>query len=126
MSPAFIYFSPHQLLPPLSSPTPPPPPVYSLCHLFSETPDRSSHLKKKINLLFFLAIPCVLWDLSSPTRDRTRALALKALSPNHWTDREFPGLLNFGLFLLHSTLYQTIRLIYLKSWTVNGSLMPIK
>ena len=29
-------------------------------------------------------------DLSSPTRDRTRALAVEALSPNHWTAREIP------------------------------------
>ena len=38
---------------------------------------------------FFSASLCGLQDLSSPSRDRTRALALKALSPNHWTTREF-------------------------------------
>ena len=31
-----------------------------------------------------------LQDLSSRTRDQTRASAVKALSPNHWTTREFP------------------------------------
>ena len=39
---------------------------------------------------FFFATPCGLWDHSSPTRDRTWAPAVKALSPNHWTAREFP------------------------------------
>ena len=29
-------------------------------------------------------------DLSSLTRDRTWAMAVKAPSPNHWTTREFP------------------------------------
>ena len=42
-------------------------------------------------LFFFLAAQCSLWDLSSPTRDQTQALAVKARSPNHWTAREFPG-----------------------------------
>ena len=35
-------------------------------------------------------MPCGLWYPSSLTRDRTRALAVKAWSPNHWTAREFP------------------------------------
>ena len=38
---------------------------------------------------FFFAMPRGLWDLSSPTRDRTQAPAVKAPSPNHWTTREF-------------------------------------
>ena len=33
-----------------------------------------------------------MWDLSSPTRDWTHALALEAQSPNHWTAREVPVL----------------------------------
>ena len=36
-------------------------------------------------------MPRGLWDLSSPTRDWTRDLAVKAPSPNHWTTREFPS-----------------------------------
>ena len=40
----------------------------------------------------FLALLHVLQDLSSLTRDWTQALAVKALSPNHWTAREFPQL----------------------------------
>ena len=31
-------------------------------------------------------------DPSSPTRDRTRALTVKVLSPNHWIARVFPSL----------------------------------
>ena len=40
--------------------------------------------------LFFLSVPCSLQDLSFLTRDGTQAPAVKALSPNHWTAREFP------------------------------------
>ena len=32
---------------------------------------------------FFLAMPRGLWDLSSPTRDCTRATAVRAQNPNH-------------------------------------------
>ena len=45
---------------------------------------------------FFLAAPLSLWYLMSPTRDWTRASALKALSLNHWATREFPNM--FFLF----------------------------
>ena len=34
--------------------------------------------------------PLNLWDLSSLTRDRTQALAVRVQSPSHWTAREFP------------------------------------
>ena len=40
--------------------------------------------------LSFLALRCVLWDLSYRTTDETRVSAVKALSPIHWTTREFP------------------------------------
>lgn len=40
--------------------------------------------------LFFLTMPQGLQDLSSSTREGTLALAVKALSPNHWTIRGFP------------------------------------
>ena len=44
---------------------------------------------------------CGLQDLSSPTRDRTRAPAVKAPSANHWTTREFPfARFKIGLFVL--------------------------
>ena len=40
----------------------------------------------------FFAILHVLWDLSSPVRDRTWGLlfTVRAPSPNHWAAREFP------------------------------------
>ena len=44
-------------------------------------------LKQVIFFLFiylFLAVPCSFQDLSSLTKDRTWALALKVPSPNHW------------------------------------------
>ena len=37
----------------------------------------------------FSAMPCGLWDLSSPTRDWTWAPTVKAQSPNHWTARDY-------------------------------------
>ena len=40
-------------------------------------------------LVFFLAVLCDLQDLGSLTRDWTPTLVVKALSPNHWTSREF-------------------------------------
>ena len=40
---------------------------------------------------FFLAAPCSLWDLSSPTRDWTGPWTVKAWSPNYWTAREAPS-----------------------------------
>ena len=45
---------------------------------------------KEFNFLFFATLQG-LWDLSSPTRDRTWTLALKAAHLNHWTTREFLG-----------------------------------
>ena len=41
----------------------------------------------------FLTVRHGFWDLSSPTRDRTRAV--KALSPNHCTARKFPRVMFF-------------------------------
>ena len=40
-------------------------------------------------IFFGGAVPCSLQDLSSLTRDWTQAWAVKALSPNHWSTREF-------------------------------------
>ena len=39
---------------------------------------------------FFFGMRCSLQDLSSPARDQTWALAVKVVSPNHWTTTEFP------------------------------------
>ena len=40
-------------------------------------------------LLLFL--PCDVWDLSSPTRDRTLAPALELQSLDNWTARDVPS-----------------------------------
>ena len=47
------------------------------------------------NFFFILATPHGLWDLSSLNSDSTLALAVKALSPNHWTTKKFLGECNF-------------------------------
>ena len=39
---------------------------------------------------FFFDRATLLAESSFPNQDRTWALAVKALSPNHWTAREFP------------------------------------
>ena len=43
-----------------------------------------------------MILKCGLWDLSSLTKDRTWAMAMKAPSPNHGTAREFPKLWYFS------------------------------
>ena len=54
---------------------------------------QNSHLYSLFCLFvcFVLATPRGFQGLSSPTRDRTQAPAVKALSPNYWTTREFPS-----------------------------------
>ena len=42
-------------------------------------------------IFFYLVWPHGLSDFSSPTRDQTRAPAVKVPSPNHWAAWEFPG-----------------------------------
>ena len=44
--------------------------------------------------LFFLASSRGLRDLSSLTRDQTRAMAVKVPNPNHWTTREFQEIIS--------------------------------
>ena len=53
--------------------------------------------------LVFLAMPHSLRDLNSPTRDWTLALAVKVLSPNHWTSREFPDIVILATLQLSSS-----------------------
>ena len=38
----------------------------------------------------FLVTPCSMWDLSSPTRDRTCAPCIGSASLNHWTTGKVP------------------------------------
>ena len=40
---------------------------------------------------FFLTIPRGMWDLSSPTRDRTSAPCSGSANLNHWTTKEVPA-----------------------------------
>lgn len=44
---------------------------------------------------FYLSTLCGLQNLSSPTRSRTPALAVKAPNPNHLTVAEFPIIIFF-------------------------------
>ena len=55
-----------------------------------------------ILLLFYVLVfwPRGMWDLSSPTRDRTRIPCIVKWSPNHWTTREVPCPIFSGLFIL--------------------------
>ena len=53
---------------------------------------------------FFLVSLCIVWDLSSLTRDQTPIACVKKCSLNHWTTREIPEvpfkkLLKIFLFL---------------------------
>ena len=52
---------------------------------------------KFLSFFFCLAMPHGLQDLSSPTRDATQAIVVKAWSPNHWTTRELPRRFTFHL-----------------------------
>ena len=80
------------------SSSPSPGPISSTClsdrSYVSKTPSVSlapgSHSSYGLPLSLFLAMLPGLQDLSSPTRDRTRGLAVKAPSPNHWTTMDFP------------------------------------
>ena len=46
----------------------------------------------------FFVMPYSMQDLSSLTRDPVWAMAVNALSPNHWTTREFPKIVFIYLF----------------------------
>ena len=75
------------------------------------------HKKVIFFFFFFLAKPCSLWDLSSPTRDQLLAPAVKVLSPNPWTTREFPKS-DFFLnqrFLLISKKLSTLRIWFCRT-----------
>ena len=43
-------------------------------------------------LFFFLAMPCGLWDHSSPIKNWTQATVMKAQNPNHWATRELSSM----------------------------------
>ena len=54
---------------------------------------------------FFLAVSHSLWDLSSPIRDWTWAMAVSTLSLNHWTAKEFPR--NIFKGRIHTELFES-------------------
>ena len=56
---------------------------------------------------FFLAVPRSMWDLSSPTRDRTHTPALEVWSLNHWTAMEVPR-----TYILKALLIQHFLILY--------------
>ena len=60
----------------------------------------------------FLTTPCSLQDLSSPTRDWTQAMAVKALSFNHSTTREFPHGNVFLIQILFSLHHPKVPLVF--------------
>ena len=55
--------------------------------------DLHSSLALLTSGLFFSPTLCGLQEFSSPPGIEPRPLAMKAWNPNHWTSREFPGLL---------------------------------
>ena len=59
---------------------------YAAVHGVGKSRTRLSDWTTTFVYTFFLTLQCSLWDLHSPIRDGT----VKALSPNHWTDREIP------------------------------------
>ena len=49
-----------------------------------------AHLKN--TFFFFFAMPCIMWDLNSPTRIKSAPPAEEVWHLNHGTAREVPGL----------------------------------
>ena len=73
---------------------------------------------------FSPATPSSLWDVSSLTRDRTRAPGSESMSPNHWTSREVPGVLSIEamaarFFCLSFHRYSLYREIYVDHFTTH-------
>ena len=82
--------------------------IADIIHISSRTVYKASKQSK-----YFIGTCHAMRDLSSLTRDRTQALAVKVLSPNHWTTREFPSFIlyiwtfeNFALKILKSRVKQ--------------------
>ena len=61
------------------------------------------------HFFLFFAVPRDFLDLSSPSRDRTWAPAMKVPSPNHWTARELPSLFTFLMYFAKLYFLQQIR-----------------
>ena len=78
-----------------------------------------SSLSPPLFLFFFLVVLSCLQDLSSPTRDWTQAKAVKAQSPNHEANREFPLLLKY---IYTGTSLFTLTWRY---WLINNHYFPV-
>ena len=63
---------------------------------------------KKVKSFFFLAAPHSMWNLSSLTRDRTRAPCIGRRILNHWITREIPVLIYFNAQLFEITPFKLI------------------
>ena len=63
-------------------------------------------IASSLYFFFFLATQNVLWDLSSPTRDWTQAMAVKAQNPNQETPLSHHSRMFWGFFFhsLHFSL----------------------
>ena len=57
----------------------------------------------------FFPMPCSMWDLSAPTRDRPHTPCIGVWSLNHWSAREVPGFIViiklFCLFQIFNKYY---------------------
>ena len=62
-------------------------------------------------------MPHNLWGLNSPTRDQTQALAVKVLSPNHWTGNSLAYLFLF-FYLQPTCTFQSVSFVKLYSWVL--------
>ena len=64
-----------------------------------------------LNLSFFLATPCGMWNLSSPTRDGTCVPCNGRRVLNHWTTREVSACLILILSIFNDLLLQKSKYI---------------
>ena len=62
-------------------------------YVFTKSGFLFSVVSKELHCYLFFW-PHNMWDLSSPTRDRTRPPAVEVQGLNYWTAREIPALLS--------------------------------
>ena len=67
-------------------------------------------------LFLFLAVPWGLWDLSSLTRRWTWVPAVKALSSNHWTSREFSAVVLYKTHFNTTVYAYDIKNMHIFQW----------
>ena len=54
----------------------------------------------KFLFIYFLAMPCSLWDFSSPPATEPGPLAVRTQSPNHWATKKVPEFFILNLISL--------------------------